>query len=279
MSHIERKVSRHYGDDNLLSRLHKAITASGLDLDNLQADDLTPVEEFHIGGRPATAYALSKLSITAKQQVLDIGCGIGGAVRFIAGQSGCKVTGIDLTPEYIACAKDLSHRLGMDDLNKFHTASALDLPFSEHQFDAAISLHVAMNIEDRAALYQETARVLKSGGTFCLFDVMRKDAGPIQFPVPWAASAETSFLKTPEQMRALLQNAGFAVDLIEDRSEMAISFFQQRIKAAQNEDHTDPPALGIHLIMKDRAKEKFQNTLANIKNGLVAPVLMIATRL
>ncbi len=278
MDNIEQAVAHHYGDADLTSRILNGLEESGIDLQHLKAEDLTPVEEFHIGGRPATAHAVSKMNLTADQHVLDIGCGIGGATRYIAGQFACKVSGIDLTPEYITCAEELTQRVQMDDRIDYEVASALAMPFAEQTFDAAITLHVAMNIEDREALYQETARVLKSGAIFSILDVMKKDNEALDYPVPWAMTADTSFLKTAEEMQLLLENAGFSVIEVEDRTDMAIAFFKERLAAAQRSGAGKPPPLGIHLIMKERAMEKFKNTLENIQKGRIAPMQMIAVK-
>ena len=278
MNNIEQAVAQHYGDADLLTRILAGLEASNLDLQHLHADDLAPVEEFHIGGRMATVHALSKIKLDADCHVLDIGCGIGGAARYVASQFSCKTMGIDLTPEYIHCARALTKYVKLDDKLDFKVASALDLPYDEQSFDAALTLHVAMNIEDRKALYEETARVLKPGASFCIFDVMKKNDGPLQYPVPWAKTAETSFLKTQEQMKDLLEDAGFKVTLSEDRTNMALNFFRERIAAAENSPSGKPPPLGIHLVMKEQPMEKFKNTLSNIEKGTIAPVLMIAQK-
>lgn len=278
MKSIEKDVAQHYGDADLLSRILSALEADGYDLERLQSEDLAPVEEFHIGGRESTEYAVTKMSLTPAQRVLDIGCGIGGAARYIASAYGCKVNGIDLTPEFIHCGQDLTKRLRLQELVKLDVASALDLPFRDGVFDAAITLHVAMNIRDRQRLYLETARVLKPGAVLCIFDVMRKSDAKLTYPVPWATTAETSFLKTPEQMNTLLEDAGFVVREVEDRSSMAMTFFKKRLASTSAATGNKPSALGIHLVMKEQAKEKFENTLSNIQNGYIAPVQMIAVK-
>ncbi len=210
----------------------------------MQPDDLAPVEEFHIGGRKATAHAVEKMSLNEDQHVLDVGCGIGGAARYIAAQNGCAVTGIDLTPEYIEIAKTLTELTGLHDRVNFDVSSALSMPFEYAIFDAAITLHVAMNIPERATLYNEIARVLKPGATFCIFDVMKKSGKNLAFPVPWAQSEDTSFLTTPEEMCALLDDAGFDVREVGDRTDFALDFFRESMATVAN----GPPPLGIHLV-------------------------------
>ena len=132
-----------------------------------------PVDEFHIGGRPATLHFAEMLGFQAGGRLLDLGCGLGGAARFIAGAYGCHVTGLDLTPGYIEVARLLSERSSTEAV-AFEVGSALETPFQAEAFDGAYTIHVAMNIRDRAGLYREAARVLKA---WCRLRRLRRDEG------------------------------------------------------------------------------------------------------
>ncbi len=272
MTITENAVAQHYGDANLMERILAGLEAAGADLNRLQPDDLAPVDEFHLGGRKATALAVAKMSLRADQHVLDVGCGIGGAARYIATQTGSKVTGLDLTPEYVEIARKLSDLTGLGDKTAFETGSALAMPFDDGAFDAAVTFHAAMNIADREALYGEIARVLKPGATLCIYDVMKKNEGDLAFPVPWASTPDTSHLTTPDEMLTLLVGAGFEVVDVEDLTDFALDIFKQGQAAGAD----GPPPLGAHLVMGVSAPEKIKNTLSNLEDGLVAPVQMIA---
>src|SRR5262249_41674095 len=154
---------------------------------------------------------------------------------------GCRVTGIDLTPDFIAAARILTERTGLAGRIDFREASALAMSFADATFDAAVTLHVAMNIKDRPALYREVARVLKPGAAFCIYDVMKGAGEGLRYPVPWAQTAATSRLVTPDEMQELLASAGFDVLETEDRTPFGITFFRERLAAP-------PPPLGTHLI-------------------------------
>jgi len=271
---LERAVASHYGDADLWARIEAGLEAAGIALDRLHPDDLAPVDELHIGGGRATARAVSKMALLPEQHVVDVGCGIGGTARHLAGQVGCTVTGIDLAPEYIAVARKLTELTGLTERISYEVGSALEMPFENQSFDAAITIHVAMNIADRAALYQEIARVLRPGATFCIYDVMCTSDGDLSFPVPWADSQETSHLRTPDEMSALLQEAGFEVHEVEDLTEVAREFFSQAVAAASD----GPPPLGVHVTIGESAPEKFRNMLDNVTSGRIAPVLMIASK-
>ena len=110
---------------------------------------------------------------------------------------------LDADPDSAAglIAEKLTKLTGLADKVQFKVASALDMPYEDATFDAATTFHVAMNIPDRAGLYSEIARVLKPGATFCVYDVMKKTDAPVVYPTPWAETAETSHLTTPDEMR------------------------------------------------------------------------------
>ena len=269
----EEKVTDHYGDRDLAACILAKLESLGISRESLQADDLAPFEELHIGGRQATKYLIDRLSLEAGHHVLDVGCGIGGAVRYIAANTGCRVTGIDLTPSFIQAAETLTKVVGLEDRAFFDVGSALAMPYDEAQFDAVVTMHVAMNIFDRTSLYQEMSRVLKPGGIIGIFDIMRKSDDALTFPVPWADSPAISHLVTPEEMVKLLACAGIVVTEIEDRTDVAVDFFRRILVDTPSADLF--PAL--HITMQD-SDVKLLNTLTNIEAGNIAPVLMIASR-
>lgn len=89
----EGVVAGHYGTEGLRARIFGAIAMAGLDTGRLTPADLAPVDEFHMGGRAATADIVARAGLTAADRVLDIGCGLGGLVRYLASEVGCRATG------------------------------------------------------------------------------------------------------------------------------------------------------------------------------------------
>ncbi len=272
----DHAVAGHYTHGSLLAAIEEALEALGKTPETVSVDDLAPVDEFHIGGREASEHFLSQLPLDAETLVLDVGCGLGGASRFAASRFGCRVTGIDLTAEYVETGGTLTSWVGLEDRIALHQGSALEMPFGDAGFDAAFMMHVGMNIPDKARLFAEVHRVLKPGGSFGVYDVMRTGEGALTFPVPWATSEETSAVAAPEAYRQALEAAGFQVAAERNRRDFALDFFAElnaKIAAAGG-----PPPLGLHILMGETRAEKIKNLVENISAERIAPVELIARK-
>jgi SAM-dependent methyltransferase len=204
--------------------------------------------------------------------LLDIGCGIGGAASLFASEHRCRVTGIDLTSEFVQVAASLARRAGLAELVSYRQGSALSLPFEPGSFDGAYMIHVGMNIADKSRLFAEARRVLRPGGVFGIYDVMRTGEGELRFPVPWASHPETSFVAEIPAYRRLLEAGGFTVQKERNRRDFGIEFFRQmRERAAGG----GPPVPGFHTLMGPDFPQKTANVIANLERGLIAPVELI----
>jgi len=272
----ENLVSNHYTHGSLLDAIATGLEKLGRSPETAAVDDLAPVDEFHIGGRVATKHFLDQLGIGSGDHVLDVGCGLGGASRFSAQRYGCRVTGIDLTREYVEAGTVLNSWVGLGDRIHLERADASAIPYPEAAFDRAYMLHVGMNIADKHALASELHRVLKPGGTLGIYDVMRVGNGDLEFPVPWAGSPEGSFLARPDEYKHALDEVGFRVTMERDRADFAQQFFAEL--QARAATAAGPPPLGLHILMGETAPTKVGNMVENISRRRVAPVELIAEK-
>jgi SAM-dependent methyltransferase len=273
---VQTDVSKHYTQSGLIDAIHAGIVSLGKAADTVTVDDLAAVDEFHIGGRRASKEFLDQLGFSAQMHILDVGCGLGGTARFVASRYGSRVTGIDLTAEYVETGRALSKWVGLDQRIFLHQGSALEMPFADRSFDGAYMLHVGMNIEDKAKLASEVMRTLRPNSSFGIYDVMRTGPGDLAYPVPWATNADLSAVAEPEQYKKALEKAGFTLIAERNRREFALAFFVElRARTAAS---GGPPPLGLHVLMGKTAPEKVRNMMANISNGNIAPVELIARK-
>ena len=269
-------VSDHYNRPDLLSRIEKALGEAGSSPDEATLDLLAPVEEFHIGGRMATEALLPALDIREGERALDAGCGTGGTSRYVAHTHGCKVDGVDLTASFIETGRTITSWLKLDRLVRLHHESALAMPFEDGTFDAGWMFHVGMNIETKRELFAEIFRVMKPGGRFLVYDIMRgeDETGSLSFPVPWAGSEETSFVSTSDVYEEAMEAAGFAISRTQPRHDIAERFFEQLAAQARK----PAPPLSLAMVMGETAKDKVANMRANYQAGRIVPVEILCRK-
>jgi tocopherol O-methyltransferase len=98
------------------------------------------------------------------QNILDVGCGIGGSSLYLAEKFGARVTGITLSPVQANRAKARARTAGLETTTDFQVANALEMPFADNSFDLVWSLESGEHMPDKAKFLQECYRVLKPGG-------------------------------------------------------------------------------------------------------------------
>jgi ubiquinone/menaquinone biosynthesis C-methylase UbiE len=274
---MTEQVARHYGKGGLLNRILAALAEAGKDIDHLTIDDLAPMDEFHSRRRLATQELAMLLAPSASDQVIDIGSGLGGPSRYLAATFGCRVSGVDLTPEFVATAAALTARVGLTDRVDFRIGSALEIPFPDASFDCAWSQNVAMNIADRPRYYAEMHRVLRPGGRLAIQDVAIGNGEPLQFPVMWADRPEISFLRTPKETKTMLETAGFHVRQWIDNTEAALAeAAAERARVAGNQ--AAPPILGIHVVVGPSFREKMRNAQQAMVEGRTRLINAVLTK-
>jgi len=235
---VNEDVSAHYGGDgDLIEKITEGLCNAGKDPGNLKTIDLSAIDEFHFQGRKATLKLAGQMKLNANAQVLDIGSGLGGAARTLAEEYDCHVTGIDLTKAFCDASSVLSDWVSLGEITDFRQGDATNLPFPDNQFDAAITIHVAMNIPAKDKMYEQARRVLKQGGIFAVYDILQGEGGKVLYPAPWARDSSISHLATPDEMENLLTVAGFRILDVYDSTEESLNWLETR-----KTSHTDSQA-------------------------------------
>jgi len=259
------RVREHYSGDDLEAVVLGALRRVGVDVDELRVDDLAGLDQLHAGFVPATEHLLDALELTTETSLLDVGSGVGGPSRLAAARHGCRVTGIDLSPDFIDLARNLTARVGLAELVTFDLGSATAMPYEDGTFSRAMLNHVGMNIAKKDRVFAEVRRVLEPDGLFAVYEQMRMGDGDLAYPMPWADDETSSFVETRERYDELLRAAGFRIEVNEDRT--------AAVAAA------GPPAPGALTpgdLFGPGFAERIGNNLTATFAGTLGSVLMVA---
>jgi len=127
---------------------------------------------------------IERSGITRGMKVLEIGCGSGAFITFVAravGQSG-EVYALDIQ---LAMLKQLENKLAKPENNDIQNirivnGNAYNLPFDDNSFDLVYMVTVLPEIPDRNKALQEVLRVLKPGGILAITEFLPDPDYPLK---------------------------------------------------------------------------------------------------
>jgi ubiquinone/menaquinone biosynthesis C-methylase UbiE len=151
--------------------------------------------------------------------------------------------------------------VGLGNQVEFRQEDATDLPFDDDQFDAAMTIHTAMNIAAKHKMYQEARLVVKPGERFAIQDVLQGEGGNVLFPVPWACEPSISHLATPDEMKSLLVNAGFKILKVQDSTDESQRWFEAMTSRMAE---VGPPPVTFQAFLGDDFPAMVQNQVRNL---------------
>jgi len=172
----------------------------------------------HPGGLGLTARMAGVAGLDHNDRVLEVACGEGASVSFLAKQCGCQVAGFDLSFKMISLAKERAVREGVSKQIDFLLADAEKLPFPDAVFDLVMSECVFSLLPDKESASREAKRVLKPGGRLVFTDIILRQeetaASPVDsFVLPCVAGA-----KPVDSYARILEEIGFRDTYTEDHS-------------------------------------------------------------
>lgn len=263
-------VTSHYARSDPSGAILRALSEHGVDTVHLTPPDLYPLDQLHAGFTAATEFVVGRLGLGSADRpfdphLLDIGCGIGGPSRLAATITPAKVTGVDLSSDFIGAARRLTERVGLADRVSHEIAAGDALPFENTTFDAAMMIHVGMNIADKTAVFADVHRVLRPGSRFVVFEQMRIGQGDLSYPLPWADDERSSFVETPDDYAEHLTDAGFSIEETEDRTATTLG-----------PPPGGPDGLGPQVVFGPGFAERIGNNVADTRSGILGAVLILA---
>src|SRR5262249_38370567 len=135
-----------------------------------------PVYDFTFGSvADAGRKHVAKIINRRRGTVLEVGVGTG--LSLACDGARLSVTGIDLSPDMLAKARDKVERHGLDHVESLHEMDAGALAFADESFDTVVAMYVLTVVPDPEKVMRELERVCAPGGEVILVNHFSQEEG------------------------------------------------------------------------------------------------------
>ncbi len=268
-------AQEHYSSSDIVTRILAAIPGSVYDGVALKANQLFPFDQ--VPGREllATIDHATRLNAENGAHLLDVSSEIGAPARYFVSTLDCRVTGVDLTSDFVAAANDLTSRCNLTDPVQFIQTDATSMPFEADTFDHAHCLYVGMNLPDKPSVQYECFRVLKPGATLIWTEVTSVSGIPHE-TLPWSRTAQDSRVGNSKKLTFQISSAGFDVLAVEDETdahlEMASRMRESGKSPTVNQVQANEMVFGPDLV------DRRQNYTKGLKKKNITRTLIVARK-
>lgn len=194
--------------------------------------------------------------INKDKYVLDVGCGLGRTVCYIAKKHGCKMVGVDISDRMVEKSNQRARKEGVEDKVKFRVADAQSLPFEDGLFDAVICESVVAFAEDKKRVVGEHMRVNKPGG-YVGFNECTWVKTPPPGLVEYLSRVVGAKMETPNGWRELLEDSGLTDIVARTYKVRALDQWANEIRQLDFMEHLGAWHRFLFLLVKDPACRRF----------------------
>lgn len=177
---------------------------------------------------------ISACDLNERSVVLDVGCGAGGPTTFVAGQTGCRITGVDMDEQGIRNANARAAKRGLSDRCRFQVHDAAKpFDFPDEGFDLIFAIDSIFHIPRREKFLNEVKRMLTYQGELFFTDagVVNGQISGEEFQLRSFNGA--AFYAPAAYNRTVLERTGFEIVRSEDLTENNEKIAQRRFDARQ----------------------------------------------
>ena len=199
-----------YGQGRRVGAIHRAVWGPGV----------TGMDEaFHYIEAQIARTLTERLAGIRTPHVLDLGCGVGASILYLAGRLPLKGTAITISPVQARMATRRTEDAGLSGRVQVLEADFGRLPASVVAVDAAYAIEAFVHAPDASAFFSESARVINPGGLLIICDDVERpstDSAAHRAIARFKRGWKVNTLVTSDQLRGLAAAAGFDLESVTD---------------------------------------------------------------
>jgi SAM-dependent methyltransferase len=177
---------------------------------------------------------IQRLRLSSSSLLMDLGCGPGGILAFVAEHCHCRCVGLEISQAALHAARVMACRRGVENLVDLRAGDLNELlPFADNSFCAVVAFDVILHARNRREVFREIGRVLKPGGTFLFTDAAVLTGAISNEAVALRSSQGFTQIVSPGFNERLLTEVGLRVSVTEDRTGSVVTAAKGRLVARQ----------------------------------------------
>ena len=180
---------------------------------------------------------IEHLRLRASHDLLDIGAGAGWPGLYLALQTGCAVTLLDLPEIGLRLAEARAEADGMASQLSIVQGDAADMPFPSESFSAISHSDVLCCLEDKLTVLRECRRVINADGRMC-FTVIRLADGLKGPTMDRAVKAGPQFIRSEGHYPSMLKSAGWQIIQQDDITDAFLASTERMIAAEKKQSES-----------------------------------------
>jgi cyclopropane fatty-acyl-phospholipid synthase-like methyltransferase len=189
-----------------------------------------------------------RLRSLAHDEVLDVGCGLGGSAIFWAQEFASNVTAVTIAPSHVDLVQTFAAQAGVQSRVHPYLCDALAVP-GQRRFDVVMAIDSSCHLP-RQAWFRRVAALLRKGGRIFVADCfLERSEYRAPFDSYWCAQ-----IGTMTEYRDAARDAGFREESLEDISHRTVHFWEVTLALIRAEMRNDGP--------RRSAPTKFEESLA-----------------
>jgi len=260
-------------EETILARVSRQRIVSALTEWHLAVDPETDItDQNHSGGVQSVIELGVTASIASNTVVIDLGAGLGGSARVLAAAFGCHVMAIDRDARRCHDARNLTARVGLQDLVSIVELDALAGSPSPSSCDVLWGQAAWMHFDDLESVLTRWTRAVRDGGRVAIADAYLKRAPANDLERQIVHELEAAWhgrLRPITDWLQALERCGFIASAVHDRTEDALASVRRTVRSAARWNEGTVTAA---------ERESWSRAIRAFDNNLVGNMQIVAAR-